>query len=66
VASEQATIDHFLSSLEGTLQFNVKDWSPTTLEEAHDLAFQIERNLDFEDYIHQRDLSQNCELWDPR
>jgi ribonuclease HI len=60
VASEQAIIDHFLSSLEGTLQFNVKDRSPTTLEEAQDLAFQIERNLDFEDYIH-----QNCELWDP-
>jgi hypothetical protein len=60
VASEQAIIDHFLSSLEGTLQFNVKDRSPTTLEEAQDLAFQIERNLDFEDYIH-----QSCELWDP-
>jgi hypothetical protein len=64
VASEQAIIDHLLSSLEGTLQFNVKDRSPTILEEAQDLAFQIERNLDFEDYIHQRDLSQNCELWD--
>jgi hypothetical protein len=29
------------------------------------LAFQIERNLDFDDYIHQRNLTQNCELWDP-
>jgi hypothetical protein len=65
VGSEQAIIDHFLSSLEGTLQFNVKDRSPTTLEEAQDLAFQIERNLDFDDYIHQRNLTQNCELWDP-
>jgi hypothetical protein len=65
VGSEQAIIDHFLSSLEGTLQFNIKDRSPTTLEEAQDLAFQIERNLDFDDYIQQRNLTQNCELWDP-
>jgi hypothetical protein len=33
------------------------------LEEAQDMAFQIERNLDFDDYIEQRNL--NCELWDP-
>jgi hypothetical protein len=63
VSSEQAIIDHYLSSLEETLQFNVKDRSPTTLEEAQDMAFQIERNLDFDDYIEQRNL--NCELWDP-
>ena len=65
MGSEQAIINHFLSSLEGTLQFNIKNRSPTTLEEAQDLAFQIERNLDFDDYIQQRNLTQNCELWDP-
>jgi hypothetical protein len=56
VGSEQAILSHFLSSLEGTLQFTIKDCSPATLEEAQDPAFQIERNLEFEDYIHQRDL----------
>jgi hypothetical protein len=65
VGTEQAIIDHFLSSLEGTVQFNVKDRSPKNLEEAQDLAFQIKRNLYFDDYIHQRNLTQNCELWDP-
>jgi hypothetical protein len=65
VALEQAILDHFLSSLEGTSQFTVKDQSPATLEEAKDLAFPIERNLELENYIHQRDLSQNCDLWDP-
>jgi ribonuclease HI len=61
--SEQAIIDHYLSSLEGTLQFRVRDRSPTTLEEAQDMAFQIERNLDFDDFIEQRNM--NCEPWDP-
>jgi hypothetical protein len=63
VGSEQAIIDQYLSSLEGTLQFEVRDRSPTTLEEAQDMAFQIERNLDFDDFIEQRNM--NCELWDP-
>jgi hypothetical protein len=63
VVSEQAIIDQYLSSLEETLQFEVKDRSPTTLEEAQDMAFQIERNLDFDDYIEQRNM--NCELSDP-
>jgi hypothetical protein len=34
VRSQQAILDHFLSSLEGDLQFTFKDRSPTTLEEA--------------------------------
>jgi hypothetical protein len=63
VGSEQAIIDHYLSSLEGTLQFRVKDRSPTTLEEAQELAFEIERNLDFDDFIEERNM--NCEPWDP-
>jgi hypothetical protein len=38
VGSEQAIIDHYLSSLKGTLQFKVREWSPTTLEEAQDMG----------------------------
>jgi hypothetical protein len=49
--------------LEGTLQFRVKDRSPTTLEEAQELAFEIERNFDFDDFIEERNM--NCEPWDP-
>jgi hypothetical protein len=49
--------------LEGNLQFRVKDRSPTTLEEAQELAFEIERNLDFDDFIEERNM--NCEPWDP-
>ena len=48
VGAEQAIIDHYLSSLEGDLHFEVKDRSPTTLEEAQELAFEIDRKLDFE------------------
>jgi hypothetical protein len=63
VGLEQAIIDQYLSSLEGTLQFEVKSRSPTNLEEAQDMVFQVERNLDFDDYIEQGNM--NCELWDP-
>jgi ribonuclease HI len=59
VGSEQAIIDHYLSSLEGELHFEVKDRSPTTLEEAQDLAFEIDRKLDFEECV------MNCEPWNP-
>jgi ribonuclease HI len=63
VGSEKDIIDHYLSSLEETLQFRVRDRSPITLEEAQELAFEIERNLDFDDFIEERNL--NCETWDP-
>jgi hypothetical protein len=63
VGSEQAIIDWYLFTLEGTLQFEVKQRSPTTLEEAQDMAFQIERKLDFEDFVEER--SMDCEPWDP-
>jgi hypothetical protein len=45
------------------LQFRIKDKSPTTLEEAQELAFEIERNLDFEEFVEERIM--NCESWDP-
>jgi hypothetical protein len=64
VGSEQDILYHFLSSLEGDFQFKIRDRSPATLEEAQDLAFQIEKNFEFEDYIHQMDFSQNFDLWD--
>jgi hypothetical protein len=59
VGSEQAIIDHYLFSLEGDLHFKVKDQSPTTLEEAQELAFEVERKLEFEESI------MNFEAWDP-
>jgi hypothetical protein len=61
--SEEAVLQHYLNSLEGVLQFTLKDRSPSTLEEAQDFACQIEKNLEFEDYIHQVNLSHNN---DPR
>jgi hypothetical protein len=58
VGSEQAIIGHYLSSLEGDLHFRVKDRSPATLEEAQDLAFEVEKKLENEESI------MNCEAWD--
>ena len=51
--SEEAILQHYLNSLEGVLQFTLKDRSPSTLEEAQDLASRIEQKLEFEDYINQ-------------
>jgi hypothetical protein len=50
--------------LEGILLFTLKDRSPSTLEEAQDFAYQIERNLEFEDYIYQVNLSHNNNPWE--
>jgi hypothetical protein len=61
--SEEAILEHYLNSLEGVLQFTLRDRSPSTLEEAQDLAYQIERNLEFEEYICQVNLSCNNDLW---
>jgi hypothetical protein len=57
--SEEAVLQHYLNSLEGVLQFTLKDRSPSTLEEAQDLASRIEQKLEFEDYINQDNLSHN-------
>jgi hypothetical protein len=62
--SEEAILEHYLDSLEGLLQFTLKDRSPSTLEEAQDLAYQIDRNLEFEEYICQINLSCSDDLWD--
>jgi hypothetical protein len=51
--SKEAVLQHYLNSLEGMLQFTLKDRSPSTLEEAQDLASRIEQKLEFEDYINQ-------------
>jgi hypothetical protein len=53
VGSEQAIIDHYLFSLEGDLHYKVKDQSPTTLEEAQELAFEVERKLEIEELYHE-------------
>jgi hypothetical protein len=63
--SEEAILEHYLNSLEGILQFTLRDRSPSTLEEAQYLAYQIERNLEFEDYIYQVNLSRSDDLLDP-
>jgi hypothetical protein len=39
--SEEVVLQHYLNSLEGVLQFTLKDRSPSTLEEAQDFACQI-------------------------
>jgi hypothetical protein len=57
--SEEAVLQHYLNSLEGVLQFTLKDRSPLTLEEAQNFACQIEQNLEFEDYINQVNLLHN-------
>jgi hypothetical protein len=62
--SEEVVLQHYLNSLEGVLQFTLKDRSPSTLEEAQDFASQIEKNLEFEDYIHQVNLSYNNDPWE--
>jgi hypothetical protein len=51
--SKEVVLQHYLNSLEGMLQFTLKDRSPSTLEEAQDLASRIEKKLEFEDYINQ-------------
>jgi hypothetical protein len=61
---EEAFLQHYLNSLEGVLQFTLKDRSPSTLEEARDFSFHIEKNLEFEDYIHQVNLSCNNDPWE--
>jgi hypothetical protein len=60
---EEVVLQHYLNSLEGVLQFTLKDRPPSTLEEAQDFACQIEKNLEFENYIHQIIFSHNN---DPR
>jgi hypothetical protein len=62
--SEEDILKHYLNSLGGLLQSTLKDRSPSTLEEAQDLAYKIEKNIKFEDYICQVNLSCNNDLWD--
>jgi hypothetical protein len=57
--SKEVVLQHYLNSLEGVLQFTLKDRSPSTLEEAQNFACQIEQNLEFEDYINQVNLLHN-------
>jgi hypothetical protein len=57
-------LQHYLNSLEGTLQFTLKDRLPTSLEEAQDVACQIEENLKFNDSIHQVNFLNNDDIWE--
>jgi hypothetical protein len=47
------------------LQFTLRDRSPSTLEEAQDLAYQIEKNLEFEEHICQVNPSPGNDILDP-
>jgi hypothetical protein len=56
---KEVVLQHYVNSLEGMLQFTLKDRSPSTLEEAQDLASRIEQKLESEDYINQANLLHN-------
>jgi hypothetical protein len=57
-------LQHYLNSFEGTLQFTLKDRLPTTLEEAQDVACQIEENLKFGGAIYQVNFLNNDDIWE--
>jgi hypothetical protein len=58
-------LHHYLNSLEGTLQFTLKHRLLSNLEEAQEVACQIEENLRFNDSIHQINLLNNNDSWEP-
>jgi hypothetical protein len=53
-----------MNSLEGTLQFTLKNRLPTSLEEAQEVACQIEENFKFNNSIHQIKLLNNDDIWE--
>jgi hypothetical protein len=59
-------LQHYLNSFEGTcdLSFILKDRLPTTLEEAQDVACQIEENLKFGGAIYQVNFLNNDDIWE--
>jgi hypothetical protein len=59
---EGAILQHYLNSLEGELQFTLKNRSLMSLEEAQDASCQIEENLKFDDSIHQINLLNNDDI----
>jgi hypothetical protein len=60
-----AILQHYLNSLEGNLQFTLKDRLPASLEEAQEAACQIEENLKFNNSIHQVNLLNDNDIWKP-
>jgi hypothetical protein len=61
---ESIILQHYLNSLEGILQFSLKNQFPTSLEEAQDVSFQIEENIKFNDSIHQVNFFNNDDIWE--
>jgi hypothetical protein len=62
---KNAILQHFLNSLEGTLQFTLKHRLLSSLDEAQEAACQIEESLRFNDSIHQINLLYNNDSREP-
>jgi hypothetical protein len=63
--SESVILQHYLDSLEGTLQFTLKYRLLLNLDKAQEVAYQIEENLRFEDSIHQINFLCDNDSWEP-
>jgi hypothetical protein len=57
-------LQRYLNSFEGTLQLTLKNRFPANLEEAQDVACQIEENLKFSSPTHQVNLLNNDDIWE--
>jgi hypothetical protein len=55
-------LQHYLDSFEGILQLTLKNRFPANLEEAQDVACQIEENLKFSSLTHQVNLLNNDDI----
>jgi hypothetical protein len=62
---KDSILQHYLNSLEGTLQFTLQDRSPTSLEMAQEVACEIEENLRFNDSIHRINLLNDNDISEP-
>jgi hypothetical protein len=59
---ESTILQHYLNSLEGRVQFTLKNRFPTSLGKAQDVACHIEENLKFSDSINQVNLLNNDDI----
>jgi hypothetical protein len=57
-------LQRYLDSFEGILQLTLKNHFPANLEEAQDVACQIEENLKFRSLTHQVNLLNNDDIWE--
>jgi hypothetical protein len=57
-------LQRYLNSFEGTLQLTLKNRFPANLEEAQDVACQIEENLKFSSLTHQVNVLNIDDIWE--